>query len=108
MLLHCRSQNDLQTQKQETETLNNKLMVAEKENQELKSNLAASQSECKARTQEHQALLEWRKEKETLINETEDVQKELTDKVTSLESSLGSLNEANDELRVRSSGFHVF
>lgn len=71
----------------------------------MKSNLSASQNECKELKQEHQALLDWKNEKETLINETEAVQKELADKITSLESSLGSLNEANDELQVRSSGF---
>lgn len=71
----------------------------------MKSNFSASQNECKELKREHQALLDWKNEKETLINETEAVQKELTDKITSLESSLGSLNEANDELQVRSSGF---
>lgn len=76
-------------------------MVLEKESQELKSNLTASQNECKELKQEHQALLDWKKEKEALINETEAVQKELTDKIHSLESSLGSLSEANDELKVK-------
>lgn len=71
----------------------------------MKSNLSASQNECKELKQEHQALLDWKNEKESLINETEAVQKEFADKITSLESSLGSLNEANDELQVRSSGF---
>lgn len=81
------------------------MTVLEKESQELKSNLSASQNECKELKQEHQALLDWKNEKESLINETEAVQKEFADKITSLESSLGSLNEANDELQVRSSGF---
>lgn len=71
----------------------------------MKSNLSASQNECKELQQEHQALLDWKNEKESLINETEAVQKEFADKITSLESSLGSLNEANDELQVRRSGF---
>lgn len=67
-----------------------------------------SQNECKELKQEHQALLEWKKEKETLINETEAVQKELKDRISNLENSLRSLNEANDELKVRCSGFHVY
>lgn len=81
------------------------MTVLDKESQELKSNLSASQNECKELKREHQALLDWKNEKESLINETEAVQKEFADKITSLESSLGSLNEANDELQVRSSGF---
>lgn len=81
------------------------MTVLEKESQELKSNLSASRNECKELKREHQALLDWKNEKESLINETEAVQKEFADKITSLESSLGSLNEANDELQVRSSGF---
>ena len=90
------------------EKLTNRLTVVEKESQDLKSNLSASQSECKEAQQEHQALLEWKKEKEVLINETEAVQKELTDKINNLEKSLISLKEANEELKVRWSGFHVF
>lgn len=104
LLLHCRSQNELQKRKQETEKLTNRLTVLEKESQELKSNLTASQNECKELKQEHQVLLEWKKEKETLINETEAVQKDLTDKIRNLENSLTSLNEATDELKVRCCG----
>lgn len=80
------------------------MTVLEKESQELKSNLTASQNECKELKQEHQALLEWKNDKKTLINETEAVQKDLTDKIGNLESSLSSLNEANDELKVRCCG----
>lgn len=103
-VLYCRSQNELQKQKQEAENLTNRLTVLEKESQELKSNLTMSQNECKELKQEHQALLEWKKEKETLINETEAVQKDLNDKIGNLENSLTSLNEATDELKVRCSG----
>lgn len=91
----------MQKQKQETERLTNRLAVLEKESQELTSSLTESQSECRNLKQEHQALLDWKKEKETLINETEAVQKELADKISSLEKSLCSLNEANDELKVK-------
>lgn len=76
------------------------MMNLEKESQELKSNLTASQNESKELKQEHQALLEWKKEKETMINETEAVQKELGDKISAMENSLGSLHEINDELKV--------
>ena len=99
--MHRRSQNELQKQKQEAEKLNNRVTVLEKESQELKSTLTASRNECKELKQEHQTLLEWKKEKETLINETEAVQKDLTDKIGNLENSLTSLNKAADDLKVR-------
>lgn len=83
------------------------MTVLEKESQELKSSLTVSQSECKELKQEHQALLEWKNQKETLINETEAVQKELTDKIRDFENSINSLNETNDELKVRSNHFHI-
>lgn len=104
-MTHGRSQNDLQRQKQETERLANRLAILEKESQELKSSLTVSQSECKEVKQEHQALLEWKNQKETLINDTEAVQKELTGKISQLENSISSLSEANDELKVRSCQF---
>lgn len=100
VILHFRSKNELQKQNQEVERLNHKLAVLDKESQELKSSLTVSQDGCKALKQEHDALLEWKKEKETLINQTEAVQTELTDKISSLESNLGVLKEANNELQV--------
>lgn len=104
VLSRCRSQTELQKQKQETEQQTNRLTVVEKESEELKKSLTVSQNECKEVKQQYQALLEWKKEKETLINETEAVQKELTDKIGNLENSLSSLNETSDELKVRCSG----
>lgn len=75
--------------------------MLEKEGQELKASLTASQKECQEVKQEHQALLDWKKEKETLINETEAVQKDLTDNISSLESRITSMSEAADQLKVR-------
>lgn len=99
-----RSQNELQKQKLEAEKLTNRVTVLEKESQELKANLVASQEECSELKKEHQALLEWKKEKETLINETEAVQKDLTDKIDILEKSLHSANKATDQLKVMCAG----
>lgn len=103
-LSHRRYQSELQKLKQDLENLTNRLTVKENESQELKSSLTASQAESKTLKQEHQALLEWKKEKETLINETEAVQKQLTDKIGHLENSLVSLNEANDNVTVGGCG----
>lgn len=75
--------------------------MLEKEGQELKASLTASQKECQEVKQEHQALLDWKKEKETLINETEAVQKDLTDNISSLESRITSMSDAADQLKVR-------
>lgn len=108
IILHFRSKNELQKQNQEIERLNHKLAVLDKESHELKSSLTVSQDGCKALKQEHEALLEWKKEKETLINQTEAVQKELTDKINSLESDLGVVKEANNELQVSVKSFFTW
>lgn len=76
--------------------------MAEKESRELKANLDSSQKECEELKQEHSALLQWKKEKETLVNETEAVQKELTDKIGILEKKLAEVDVATDELKVKS------
>lgn len=99
-----RSQNELQKQKLEAEKLTNTVTLLENESQELKANLTASQKECTELKKEHQALLVWKKEKETLINETEAVQKDLTDKIDILEKSLYSANKATDQLKVVNTG----
>lgn len=99
-MLYSRSQNELQKQRIETEQLTKKLTVVEEESQELKSSLTAKQNECVELKEEHQVLLEWKKEKETLINETEAVQKGLTEKIADLEKSVSLQNEASDELKV--------
>jgi len=104
-IYRTRNQSELQKRKQETENLTDKLTAKENESRELKSNLTASQNESKELKREHEALLEWKKEKETLIHETEAVQKDLTDKIGNLEKSLVSLNEANDDVTVRRCGF---
>lgn len=81
--------------------LANRLTVLEKENQELKSNITAGQKECDELTKEHQALLDWKKEKESLINDAEETQKDLNDKIVTLEKSLISVNEVADQKKVR-------
>lgn len=73
---------------------------------ELKSDLAASQKECDQLKREHQGLLEWKNEKESLINETEAVQRGLTDQIGNLEKNLISVNEATDQLKVRGTAEH--
>lgn len=105
-LFLCRSQNELQKQKQESENLSNKLTVIEQESEELKSNLRQSRDECQAVKQEHQALLEWKKNKENLINQTEAAQQELTDKIITLEGKASRMHEANNELQVSFTNIH--
>lgn len=101
VLFQCRSQNELKKDKQEMERLSYKLTALETESHELKSNLTVSQNESKSLKEEHQALLEWKNEKEILINGTEACQKELNDKINSLERNLSSLNVDVDELQVK-------
>lgn len=72
----------------------------EKEKQELRSSVAAGQKQNQDLREEHQALLDWRREKESLINDTEAVQKDLKDRTMSLEKSLVSANEATEQMKV--------
>lgn len=99
--LFHRAQNELDRQKQEAEKLANGLTVLEKENQELKSNITVGQKECDELQREHQALLDWKKEKESLINDNEETQKDLKDKIVTLEKSLISVNDVTDQIKVR-------
>lgn len=85
------------------------LTVVEKESQELKAGLSSSQKECEEVKKEHSALLQWKREKETLVSETEAVQKELTDKISVLEQELAAVNQATDQLKVKSCWLsHIF
>lgn len=96
-----RAQNELDKRKQEAEQLANRLTVLEKENQELKSSITAGQRDCEELKNEHRALLDWKKEKESLINDAEETQKDLNDKIVTLEKSLISVSEVTDQMKVR-------
>ena len=80
------------------------MAVLEKESQELKSNLTSSLKECDELKKEHQDLLQWKNEKESLVNEAEAVQKDLTDKIGNLEKSLTSVTLESDQLKVSCTG----
>lgn len=75
--------------------------MLEKENQELKSTFTTGRKDYDKLTKEHQALLDWKKEKELLINDTEEMQKDLNDKIVSLEKSLVSVKDATDQMKVK-------
>ncbi|XP_011607920.1 centromere protein F isoform X1 [Takifugu rubripes] len=96
-----RAQNELDKHKQKAEKLANRLTLLGNENQEQKSNITAGQKECDHLKKEIQALLDWKKEKETLINYTETIQKELNEKIVTLEKSLISANEVTDQLKLQ-------
>lgn len=70
------------------------------ENQEQKSNITAGQNECDQLRKENQALLDWKKEKESVINHTEAMQKQLNDKIVTLEETLMSANELTEKTKV--------
>lgn len=77
------------------------MTVLDKECHQLKSTLIASQNECDEHRKEHESLLRWKTEKETLINDTEAVQNSLKDQLKNLEKSVGMLNDVNNDLKVR-------
>lgn len=77
------------------------------ENQQQKSNITAGQKECDHLKKQTQARLDWKKEKETLINHTETIQKELNEKILTLEKSLIFADEDTDQLKVKDIADHL-
>ncbi|CAL9701706.1 unnamed protein product [Knipowitschia caucasica] len=96
---NSKSQSDLLKQRQEFEQVANKVIVLTKECEELKSCLVSAKNENAEVKQAHEALLQWKTEKETLVNDTEAVQNELKEKLSSSEISVNMLNETNAELK---------
>ncbi|XP_062303540.1 centromere protein F [Osmerus eperlanus] len=94
-----KSHGELQKQKQEVEQLSIKLVAMENENKYLKATLGSSQKECVDLRKEHETLLQWKTEKETLINDTETVQQGLTSRISELEKSVVSLNDDHSVLK---------
>ncbi|XP_072320728.1 uncharacterized protein cenpf [Eucyclogobius newberryi] len=100
---NSKSQSDLLKQKRECEQVTNKLIILEKDCQELNSSLVVCQNECAELKQAHEALLQWKNEKETLVNDTEAVQNGLKEQLSSSENNVNMLNEVNEELKKRQS-----
>lgn len=76
------------------------MAVLKNENQEQKSNISAGQKESDQLRKENQVLLDWKKEKESVINHTEAMQKQLNDKIVTLEKNLISVNEFTEKMKV--------
>uniref|UniRef100_A0A671NBQ2 Centromere protein F n=1 Tax=Sinocyclocheilus anshuiensis TaxID=1608454 RepID=A0A671NBQ2_9TELE len=96
---NMKSQAELQKLVHEVELKANKICAMEKENKDLKMTSNACQKEVAETKKEFEALLQWKTEKEQLINNTESNREEMLSKIADLENDKAKLNYAHDGLQ---------
>uniref|UniRef100_A0A672KQ06 Centromere protein F n=1 Tax=Sinocyclocheilus grahami TaxID=75366 RepID=A0A672KQ06_SINGR len=96
---NMKSQAELQKLVHEVELKANKICAMEKENEDLKMTSNSCQKEVAEMKKEFEALLQWKTEKEQLINNTESNREEMLSKIADLENDKAKLNYAHDGLQ---------
>uniref|UniRef100_A0A673N963 Centromere protein F n=1 Tax=Sinocyclocheilus rhinocerous TaxID=307959 RepID=A0A673N963_9TELE len=96
---NMKSQAELQKLVHEVELKANKICVMEKENEDLKMTSNSCQKEVAEMKKEYEALLQWKTEKEQLINNTESNREEMLSKIADLDNDKAKLNDAHDGLQ---------
>ncbi|XP_059376572.1 centromere protein F-like [Carassius carassius] len=97
--MNMKSQAELQKLVNEVELKGNKICAMEKENEELKMTSNSCQKEAAEMKKEFEALLQWKTDKEQLINNTESNREEMLSKIADLENDKAKLNDAHDGLQ---------
>ncbi|KAF4102363.1 centromere protein F [Onychostoma macrolepis] len=95
---NMKTQAELQKLVHEVELKANKICAMEKENEDLKMTSNSCQKEISEMKKEYEALLQWKTEKEQLINNTESNREEMLSKIADLENDKAKLNDAHDGL----------
>ncbi|KAK7153193.1 hypothetical protein R3I93_011176 [Phoxinus phoxinus] len=95
-LKNMKTQAELQKQVHEVELKVNKICAVEKENENLKMTSNSYQKEVAEMKKEYEALLDWKNEKELLINNTESNREEMLSKIADLERDKAKLCDAHD------------
>ncbi|XP_056122271.1 centromere protein F [Rhinichthys klamathensis goyatoka] len=93
---NMKTQAELQKLVHEVELKVNKICAVEKENEDLKMTSNSCQKEVAEMKKEYEALLEWKNEKEQLINNTESNLEEMLSKIADLEIDKAKLSDAHD------------
>ncbi|XP_042598498.1 centromere protein F isoform X1 [Cyprinus carpio] len=96
---NMKSQAELQKLVHEVELKANKICAMEKEKEDLKMTSNSCQKEAAEMKKEFEALLQWKTEKEQLINNTESNREEMLSKIADLENDKAKLNYAHDGLQ---------
>lgn len=95
---NMKTQAELQKLVNEIEMKANKICALEKESEDLKMTANSCQKEVAEMKKEYETLLQWKTEKEQLINNAESNREEMLNKIADLERDLATLNGANDSL----------
>lgn len=98
---NTKTQAELQKLVHEVELKASKICAMEKENEDLKMTSNSCQKEVAEIKKEYEALLQWKTEKEQLINNTESNREEMLSKIADLASDKAKLNDAQDGLQKR-------
>uniref|UniRef100_A0A8C1CNW1 Centromere protein F n=1 Tax=Cyprinus carpio carpio TaxID=630221 RepID=A0A8C1CNW1_CYPCA len=99
--MNMKTQAELQKLVDEVELKAKKICVMEKENEDLKMTSSSCQKEVAEMKKDYEALLQWKTEKEQLINNTESNREEMLRKIEDLESDKAKLSDAHDGLQKR-------
>lgn len=94
-------QAELQKLVHDVELKENKICAVEKENEELKMTSNSCQKDFADMKKDYDTLLQWKTEKEQLINNAESNHNEMLAKIADLEKDKGNLNNAHDDLQKR-------
>lgn len=95
---NTKAQTELQKFVNEIEMKANKICALEKENEDHKMITNSCQKEVAEVKKEYEALLQWKIEKEQLINNAESIREEMLNKIAGLEKDFAMLNGAHDGL----------
>uniref|UniRef100_A0A8C2DDT8 Centromere protein F n=1 Tax=Cyprinus carpio TaxID=7962 RepID=A0A8C2DDT8_CYPCA len=98
---NMKTQAELQKLVDEVELKANNICAMEKENEDLKMTSSSCQKEVTEMKKEYEALLQWKTEKEQLINNTESNREEMLRKIADLESDKAKLSDAHHVLQKR-------
>lgn len=98
---NMKTQAELQKLVHEVELKANKICAVEKENEDLKMTSNSCQKEVAEMKKEYEVLMEWKNEKEQLINNTESNHQEMQNKIANLEKDKADLSDAHDGLQKR-------
>lgn len=98
---NMKTQAELQKQVHEVELKASKICAVEKENEDLKMTSNSCQKEISELKKEYEVLMEWKNEKEQLINNAESNHQEMQNKIANLEKDKAELSDAHDGFQKR-------
>ncbi|KPP71133.1 centromere protein F-like, partial [Scleropages formosus] len=90
------TEKEVEKQRNEIEQVTNKNTFLEKECQDLNLTLSSKQNESAELKQQTECLMEWKREKESLINNIETERNAMLNRISELEKDISSLNDTHN------------